>query len=86
MDNSERKCDECRMATFYKGIPMSTSLTPREKIILDLLIERGLTNKQLARQLHCAESTIKLHIGNLLDKYGARNRLQLVLFAQKQIH
>ena len=62
---------------------MSIHITPREKLILGLLIERGLSNKQLARHLHCTESTIKLHVSNLLEKYGARNRLQLVIFAKK---
>jgi DNA-binding NarL/FixJ family response regulator len=62
---------------------MNIHLTPKEQVILELLVERGLSNKQLARHLHCTESTIKLHVSNLLEKYGARNRLQLVIFAGK---
>ena len=67
------------------GATMSIHLTPCEKLILNLLIERGLTNKQLSRHLHLSESTIKMHIGNLLDKFGAKNRLQLVIFAEKEL-
>jgi DNA-binding NarL/FixJ family response regulator len=64
------------------GATMSIHHTPREQVILDLLIQRGLTNKQIARHLHLSESTIKMHMGNLLEKYGAKNRLQLVIFAE----
>lgn len=61
---------------------MSINVTPKEKLILDLLITRGLSNKQLARHLRCAESTVKMHVGHLLKKFGAKNRVQLVLFVQ----
>lgn len=60
---------------------MSVHTTPREKHILELLIQRGLSNKQIARHLHITESTVKLHMGSLLKKFGARNRTQLVIFA-----
>jgi two-component system nitrate/nitrite response regulator NarL len=58
-------------------------LTPREQQVLDLLIERGSTNKQIARNLHIVESTVKLHMSSILKKYGAKNRTQLMVFARK---
>jgi len=61
-------------------------LTPREKDVLDLIAKRGLTNKMIARQLHLSESSIKIHISNMLKKYGAKNRVQLCIFAKDQIH
>jgi len=61
-------------------------LTPREKDILDIIAKRGLTNKMIARQLHLSESSIKIHISNMLKKYGAKNRVQLTIFAKDQIH
>lgn len=60
-----------------KGI----DLTIRQEQILKLICDRGASNKQIARLLNLSESTIKLHIGAILKKYGLRNRTQLALFA-----
>ena len=59
-------------------------LTPREKEILNLLVSRGCSNKVMARMLDLSESTIKLHMGNLLRKYGAKTRAQLIVFYQSK--
>ena len=61
-----------------KGI----ELTVRQEQILKLICDRGSSNKQIARLLNLSESTIKLHIGAILKKYGLRNRTQLALFAK----
>lgn len=58
-------------------------LTPREQEVLDLFLTRVCSNKHLARLLNVSESTIKLHMGNILRKYGLRNRTQLVVFVKK---
>ena len=55
-------------------------LTPREQQILNLLVTRGCSNKVLAKTLGLSESTIKLHMKNLLKKYNVRSRTQLVVF------
>lgn len=55
-------------------------LTPREKQIVELLLQRGCSNKVMARSLNIGESTVKLHMGNILKKVGARNRTQLTVF------
>ena len=49
-------------------------LTERE---LDVLQEvaRGLSNKQIASQLHISEETVKVHIRNLLRKLDVRSRV-----------
>lgn len=57
-------------------------LTPREQQILFFLFTRGCANKVIARLLSISESMVKAHIGNILKKYGAKNRLQLVVFAE----
>lgn len=57
-------------------------LTIRQEQILKLICDRGASNKQIARLLNLSESTIKLHIGAILKKYGLRNRTQLALFAK----
>jgi len=58
-------------------------LTPREKQILHIIQERGASNKVIARMLDISESTVKLHIGKVLKKYGVKNRTQLAVFSKR---
>ncbi|MDR1355466.1 MAG: response regulator transcription factor [Propionibacteriaceae bacterium] len=55
-------------------------LTDRE---LEVLVEvaKGATNTEIASNLYMAAGTVKTHIGHLLTKLGARDRVSLVLFA-----
>jgi DNA-binding CsgD family transcriptional regulator len=56
-------------------------LTKRESEVLALL-GQGLTNIEIARRLFITESTAKVHVHHILEKLGARTRLQAALFAQ----
>ncbi|MGE0295320.1 AAA family ATPase [Pseudonocardia sp.] len=51
-------------------------VTSREMDVL-LLVARGMTNKEVAQQLHLAPRTVKGHVEQLLAKTGAANRTQL---------
>ncbi|HXM56833.1 MAG TPA: response regulator transcription factor [Candidatus Dormibacteraeota bacterium] len=53
------------------------SLTERQREVLRL-IDRHLTNPEIADALHVSENTIEFHVRRLLDKLGARNRMQAV--------
>ena len=53
-------------------------LTSREGEIL-ALVSRGMSNKEVARCLKCAERTVKHHMTNIMQKFEVRNRLQAVL-------
>lgn len=56
------------------------SLTGREREVLDLLT-KGMSNKEIARQLELQEVTIKLHVRGICRKLGAKNRTQAALRA-----
>ncbi len=56
------------------------SVTPREKMILDLL-SRGCGTSDIAINLQIAEKTVRIHIGNILEKLGAHDRAQALMIA-----
>lgn len=58
-------------------------LTPRQEQILTLIRERGASNKVIAKTLNITESTVKLHVGIVLKKFGVKNRTQLALFSKQ---
>jgi DNA-binding NarL/FixJ family response regulator len=51
------------------------ALTGREQEVVQL-IALGARDRDIARQLHLSENTVKKHVKNILDKLGARNRAQ----------
>ncbi|MGP5195835.1 response regulator transcription factor [Arthrobacter rhombi] len=53
-------------------------LTERERGIATA-VARGLSNAELAEQLHISITTVKTHVGRVLDKLGAENRVQIAL-------
>ena len=55
-------------------------LTEREEQVL-LTIARGRTNAEIADELHISLSTVKTHIGSLMTKLGARNRVEVAMWA-----
>ncbi len=60
-------------------------LTGREWDILQALTE-GHSNKEIAQALGIKDRTVEFHLGNMLDKLGARSRLELVLWAKEHRH
>jgi DNA-binding NarL/FixJ family response regulator len=60
--------------------PRLGTLTDREREIL-IAIGRGWTNGEIAERLVLSESTVKTHVGRVLAKIGARDRIQAVILA-----
>lgn len=60
--------------------PRLSALTDREREIL-VAIGRGWTNGEIATRFVLSESTVKTHVGRVLSKIGARDRVQAVIFA-----
>jgi len=56
---------------------LSEPPTAREGEVLGLLA-RGLSNKQIAREIHISEHTVKFHISSLYAKLGVGNRAEAV--------
>ncbi len=50
-------------------------LTPRQFEVMSLLAEGG-SNKEIARDLHIAEATVKIHVAAIMRTLGARNRTE----------
>ncbi|MDK8894936.1 MULTISPECIES: response regulator transcription factor [Corynebacterium] len=68
-------------------------LSPRREDVLELLsprelevlkaVGRGMKNQEIASTLYMAETTVKTHVGHLLMKLDARDRVQLVILAHE---
>ncbi len=64
------------------SLPHNVVLTPRQLEVLGLLSE-GKVNKEIARLLDCAETTVKAHIRAVFKELNARNRTEAVVNAKK---
>lgn len=75
------------------GVDKQNALSDFERQAMSLLTRRevevlaeiagGATNAEIAQHLFIAESTVKTHVKSLLAKLGARDRVALVLVAQR---
>jgi two-component system nitrate/nitrite response regulator NarL len=55
------------------------SLSPREREIL-VLIAKGASNKEVARDLGIAEATVKIHVQHILRKLNLSSRVQAAVY------
>jgi DNA-binding NarL/FixJ family response regulator len=62
----------------YENAAWRSTLTAREQEVAMALAQGG-SNKEIARQLDITERTVKSHVSAMLEKLGARDRLQLAL-------
>ena len=64
--------------------PLADQLSEREKQVLRL-VAAGLANKQIARRLGIAESTVKVHTGNIFRRIGVTDRTSAALWAREHL-
>jgi DNA-binding CsgD family transcriptional regulator len=63
--------------TLSDPFPGRASLTPRERVVLAQIV-RGFSNKEIARAFGISPRTVEFHRANLLQKFGARNTVDLL--------
>lgn len=66
------------------GMSNGIALTRRETEIVRL-IEAGLSNKEIATQLHVEVSTVKNHVHNILDKLQLPDRYSVVKHVKERM-
>jgi DNA-binding NarL/FixJ family response regulator len=64
--------------------PLADQLSDREKQVLRL-VAAGLANKQIARRLGIAESTVKVHTGNIFRRIGVTDRTSAAIWAKEHL-
>lgn len=62
----------------------ASPLSPREEDVLRE-IARGASNKEIARQLSIAETTVKIHVQHILRKLGLSSRVQAAVYASDRL-
>lgn len=62
--------------------PVPAGLTERELEVL-ALVGTGLSNAEIAEELHVGVTTVKTHIAAAMDKLGLRNRIQAAVVAHR---
>jgi len=74
------------LARFVEAVPSSnptqplSPLTEREEQVL-ITVATGRTNAEIARELYISLSTVKFHLSSLMTKIGARNRVEIAMWA-----
>jgi two-component system, NarL family, nitrate/nitrite response regulator NarL len=78
-----------RLAVRSTGTRESThtlvgSLTPRERRVLELLVD-GQNTAEIVDRLHISDSTARTHVQSILSKLGVHSRLQAVALLHREI-
>lgn len=71
-------------AASVSASPSPSPLSPREEEVLRE-IAQGASNKEIARRLDIAETTVKIHVQHILRKLGLSSRVQAAVYASDRI-
>ncbi|MDR8409839.1 response regulator transcription factor [Nonomuraea sp. 3-1Str] len=69
-------------AQAHADLPTPAGLTERELDVLALL-GTGLSNAEIADELHIGVTTVKTHVAGVMEKLGLRNRIQAAVVAHR---
>lgn len=58
----------------------SVRMTKRERQVIDLISD-GMTNKEIAQEIHLSPYTVKSHVHNILEKLAIHTRVQIANYA-----
>jgi ATP/maltotriose-dependent transcriptional regulator MalT len=78
--NDAALADSCGLSARPLERRSGEHLTRREREVLQLL-SQGMSNRQIARTLWIAESTVKVHIHHVLEKLGVQSRTEAAVMA-----
>ncbi len=75
------------LAQSTSATPSEFALNPRWKLSdretqVLLLVQRGLSNKDIGSQLYISPNTVKTHVRSIFEKTGAQSRFELIAMAQ----
>lgn len=65
-------------------VPLSEQLSARERQVL-VLLTKGLSNRQIGRDLGIAERTVKVHVGSLFRRLGVADRTSAAMWARDHL-
>jgi DNA-binding NarL/FixJ family response regulator len=72
------------MAGEAKKDPAPESFTRKQAAVIEM-IRKGKANKTIAYELNMCESTVKVHVRNIMKKLRARNRTQVAFLANQML-
>ena len=79
------------LATDARGLPpkktlqLDNILTSRELVVVSA-VKEGKSNRTIAYDLNVSESTVKVHLRNIMGKLGAKNRTEVAMMTQSEVH
>lgn len=77
---ANRLADAVRASQSNTKTSPAAKLSPREAEII-VMLAAGASNKEIARRLELAESTVKIHVQGILRKLNLSSRVQAAVYA-----
>ena len=68
-------------SAFEESTPADNKLSKRQKQLI-IMLDRGLSNREIAEELGISEHTVKVHLWRLFRRLGVKSRTQTVHFAR----
>ena len=68
-------------ANFEQMAPTDTKLSKRQKQLI-VMLDRGLSNREIADELGISEHTVKVHLWRLFRRLGVKSRTQTIHYAR----